>query len=133
METLKFVNSTMPSFIVSTSYDHYIMALCNITGFPYDNTYSTMLDMDFKDLSPDEGERIKEYRRAIVENPEFELLDRIFWKELPKLEISSLMDVVKPIGGEGKKEAVQDIISRFKSEGIGSLLHRRQHHRCTAS
>lgn len=114
VETLKFVNFTMPSFIVSTSYDHYIMALCNRTGFPYDNTYSTTLDMDFKDLNKDEGDRIKEFRREIVENPEFELLDKIFWKELPNLEISALMDVVKPIGGEGKKEAVQDIISRFK-------------------
>jgi energy-converting hydrogenase A subunit R len=114
METLKFVNSVMPSFIVSTSYDHYIMALCNRTGFPYDNTYSTRLDMDFKDLKPIEQEMIKGYRKAIVENPEFELLESIFFNELPKLEGASLMDLVKPIGGEGKKEAVQDIISRFK-------------------
>ena len=60
---------------------------------------------------------IKEYRTAIVENPEFELLDKIFWKEIPKLKIAALMDIVKPIGGEGKKEAVQDIISRYTSKG----------------
>ncbi len=58
-------------------------------------------------------DKIKEYRTAIVKNPEFELLDKIFWKEMPKLEIASLMDTVKPIGGEGKKEAVLDIISRY--------------------
>ena len=113
-ETLKFVNSIMPSFIVSTSYDHYIMALCNKTGFPYDNTYSTKLDMDYIDIDPKELDLIKEYRKAIVDNPEFELLDKIFWKKIPELKVAALMDIVKPTGGEGKKEAVQDIISRYK-------------------
>ena len=111
-ETLKYVSSKMPSFIVSTSYFHYIKALCNNTGFPIDNTYSTKLDMDLMDIKSSERDKIREYRTAIVENPEFELLDKIFWKEIPKLEISSLMDSVKPIGGEGKKEVVLDIISR---------------------
>jgi energy-converting hydrogenase A subunit R len=114
METLKFVNTTMPSFIVSTSYDHYIMALCNRTGFPYDNTYSTKLDMDFKDITPQEISLIKEFRKNIIDNHEFEVLEDIFWEKLPKLDVSSLMDIVKPIGGEGKKDAVLDIISRFK-------------------
>ncbi len=114
METLKFVDSTMPSFIVSTSYDHYITALCNKTGFPYENTYSTKLDLDSKDLDPKEQDQIKKFRSAIVKNPEFELLDKIFWTKLPKLDVAGLMEVVKPIGGEGKKEAVQDIISRYK-------------------
>lgn len=112
-ETLKFVNSVMPSFIVSTSYYHYVMAVCKKTNFPFENTYSTKLDMDFIDISDNEREMIKTYKSSIVENPEFELLDKIFWKELPELNVSSLMDTVKPIGGEGKKEAVQDIISRF--------------------
>jgi len=114
METLKFLSFIMPSFIVSTSYDHYIMALCKRTGFSYDNTYSTRLDMDLKDLKPTEQDKIKEYRKDIIQNPEFEFLDKIFFNELPKLEGAILMDTVKPIGGEGKKEAVQDIISRYK-------------------
>jgi len=114
LETLKFINSIMPSFIVSTSYYHYIKALCNKTGFPIENTYSTKLNMDFIDIKPSERDKIKEYKTEIVKNPEFELLDKIFWKELPKFEISGLMDTVKPIGGEGKKEVVQDIISRYQ-------------------
>jgi energy-converting hydrogenase A subunit R len=56
---------------------------------------------------------IKEYKTSIVKEPEFELLDKIFWKELPKLEIAAIMDTVKPIGGEGKKDAVLDIISKY--------------------
>lgn len=113
IETLKFINSIMPSFIVSTSYYHYIMAVCNKTGFPIDNTYSTKLDMDNVDINPEEIDIIKEYKANIVRDPQFELLDKIFWKELPKLKIASIMDTVKPIGGEGKKDAVLDIISKY--------------------
>ncbi len=113
IETLKFINSIMPSFIVSTSYYHYIMAVCNKTGFPIDNTYSTKLDMDNIDINPEEIDIIKEYKANIVRDPQFELLDKIFWKELPKLKIASIMDTVKPIGGEGKKDAVLDIISKY--------------------
>jgi energy-converting hydrogenase A subunit R len=113
-ETLKFVNSTMPSFIVSTSYNHYIMALCNRTEFPYDNTYSTKLDMDFTELDPHEADVIKEFRKQTIKTPEFEVLEEIFFDKIPKLKASAFMDNVKPIGGEGKKDAVLDIISRFK-------------------
>jgi energy-converting hydrogenase A subunit R len=113
VETMEYVNSIMPSFIVSTSYYHYILAVCNKIGFPIENTYSTKLDMDFIDINPDELDIIKEYKTSIVKEPEFELLDKIFWKELPKLEIAAIMDTVKPIGGEGKKDAVLDIISKY--------------------
>jgi len=36
-ETLRFVLGIMPSFIVSTSYEHYISALCEAVGFPFEN------------------------------------------------------------------------------------------------
>ena len=66
IETLKFINSIMPSFIVSTSYYHYIMAVCNKTGFPIENTYSTKLDMDNIDINPKEIDIIKGYKEEIV-------------------------------------------------------------------
>ncbi|MEN6574281.1 hypothetical protein [Methanobacterium aggregans] len=113
VETLKFVSSTMPSFIVSTSYEQYIEALCRRTGFPYENTYSTKLDMDRFNVNPDEAEKLREFKRTIVENPEFEVLDKIFWKNIPSMEIGGIMESVHPVGGEGKKEAIQDIIRRF--------------------
>ena len=113
-ETLDFVTNSMPSFIVSTSYEHYIKALCNITGFPYQNTYSTKLDMDCYQISPEDTERLKKFRKSIIERPEFDLLDEIFFKEIPSMDIGIILEDVNPVGGENKKEAVQDIISRFK-------------------
>lgn len=114
VETLNFIRNLMPSFIVSTSYEHYIRALCTVTGFPYENTYSTQLDIDSYKLSLTEEKKLKEFRRNIEERPEFEVLDEIFFKEIPSMDVGAVLEDVKTVGGENKKEAVQDIISRFK-------------------
>ena len=45
-KTMRFVQEFMSPFIVSTSYEHYISALCDAIGFPMENTYCTALDMD---------------------------------------------------------------------------------------
>lgn len=114
VETLNFIRNLMPSFIVSTSYEHYIRALCTVTGFPYENTYSTQLDIDSYKLSLTEEKKLKEFRRNIERRPEFEVLDEIFFKEIPSMDVGAVLEDVKTVGGENKKEAVQDIISRFK-------------------
>lgn len=114
VETLNFIRNLMPSFIVSTSYKHYIQALCTVTGFPYENTYSTQLDIDSYKLSLREEKKLKEFRKNMEEHPEFEVLDEIFFKEIPSMDVGAVLEDVKTVGGENKKEAVQDIISRFK-------------------
>ena len=114
VETLNFIRNLMPSFIVSTSYEHYIRALCTVTAFPYENTYSTQLDIDSYKLSLTEEKKLKEFRRNIERRPEFEVLDEIFFKEIPSMDVGAVLEDVKTVGGENKKEAVQDIISRFK-------------------
>jgi energy-converting hydrogenase A subunit R len=113
-DTLHFVNSIMPSFIISTSYEHYILALCNLTNFPPENAYYTKLNLESQPLNPEERKRLWDLRGKIIENPEFENLDKIFWEDVYSLKIGSIMDEVNPIGGEGKKEAIQDIMDRFK-------------------
>lgn len=111
-QTLKYVQRIMPSFIVSTSYQQYIQALCDIIHFPVENTYSTTLDLESQSLSKKEEERLKELRNIIIKNPDFEVLDQIFWEEIPSLEIGKIMEKVKTVGGEGKKEALLDIMSK---------------------
>lgn len=112
-ETLQYVKDTMPSFIVSTSYSQYIQALCDLTGFPFESTYSTGLDIDECPIIDTDKEKLMEYRRAIVENPDFGLIDKIFWEDMLKLHVHEIMKNVNPVGGEGKKEAVIDIINKF--------------------
>lgn len=114
IETLNYLNNTMPSFIVSTSYNHYIQALCNVTGFPFTNTYSTKLDMHVIKIEESEKETLKQFQKIIIKDPDFDVLEDIFWNQIPKLISGKLMEMVKPVGGEGKKEAVLDIINKNK-------------------
>ncbi len=115
-DTLQYIKSIMPSFIVSTSYSQYIQALCDLIEFPFENTYSTSLDMDECSISNEDKEKLMEYRKTIIENPDFEVIDKIFWDDILKLRIHEIMKNVNPVGGEGKKEAVLDIASKFGFE-----------------
>ena len=114
LDTLQFVFCIMPSFIVSTSYQQYIYALCDLTGFPYENTYSTTLDIEKYPLNPSEKERLMELREEIIKNGEFENLEKIFFQEIPTMDIGRIIADINPVGGEGKKDALKDIIKRFK-------------------
>ena len=133
-ETLRFVSRLMPSFIVSTSYEHYISALCEAVGFPFENTYCTRLEMDRYRLGEDEAERLKEIAREISEMPVIEVpegaesledlserdietvkrLDEIFWIELPRMSSGRMLREVNPVGGYEKANAVRDIASKMK-------------------
>jgi energy-converting hydrogenase A subunit R len=115
-ETLHFVCSIMPSFIVSTSYQQYINAICDLTDFPFENTYSTKLNIEKYPLTFEEKDKLLELKNRILENSDFKNLDEIFWKEIPNLEIGRIIDDVNPVGGEGKKEALEDIINKLKSQ-----------------
>jgi energy-converting hydrogenase A subunit R len=113
-DTLQFVYCTMPSFIVSTSYQQYIQALCNITGFPFENTYSTLLDVDKYSVTPAEKTRLMELREDVLKDSSFENLEKIFWEIIPQMSIGKIIEDVDPVGGEGKKDAVMDIMKRFQ-------------------
>lgn len=110
--TLGLLQFIMPSYIVSTSYEPYIQALCDLTNFSFNQCYCTRLDLDSHPLSEQEGKKLKEFRSSIVSDPEFDNLERIFWEDIPGMEIGSLIEEVKPVGGEAKKEAVLDIMAK---------------------
>lgn len=119
-ETLKHLNDMMPSFIVSTSYEPYIRALCDLIEFPFDQCYCTQIDMESHSLNEEDARRLKELKSSVIFNPSFDNLERIFWEEIPKMEIGSLFNEVHPVGGEAKKEAVLDIIHKnnFQSHNL---------------
>jgi len=113
-ETLNFVKSIMHSFIVSTSYKQYIQALCDLTGFPFENTYFTSLNIcDQCSVDEEEKQKLMEFRKTIIENPTFEILDKIFQDELLKLSVHEIMKNVNLVGGEGKRKAILYIINKY--------------------
>jgi energy-converting hydrogenase A subunit R len=132
-DTLTFIRKLMPSFIVSTSYEQYISSLCKLTGFPFENTYCTRLNIDKYDIGEEETKRLRELREEMVAMPMIEIpknsrsvndfserdqatiqrLDRIFWQELSKMESGRMLREVNPVGGSEKAKAVQDIVEKL--------------------
>ncbi|MEW6009771.1 MAG: hypothetical protein AB1604_00550 [Euryarchaeota archaeon] len=111
LSTLQLVKSMLPSYIVSTSYQQYIKALCQVTDFSYENTYSTTLDLEKINIQ-NEIESLKQFKEDIVNGADFKAMDEIFFKKLTSMESGKLIDAVITVGGEGKKLAVQEILKK---------------------
>jgi len=133
-DTLTVVRKLMPAFIVSTSYEQYISSLCKMTGFPFENTYCTRLNLDKYDITMEETKRLQELREEIVAMPMIEIpknaisvndfserdqatiqrLDEIFWQEIPRMDSGRMLNEVNPVGGSEKARAVQDIVEKLE-------------------
>ncbi len=136
-ETLRFTANIMPSFIVSTSYEHYISALCGAVGFAQENAYCTRLDIDRYELDDEETERLKALREEISKMPMIDVpgdaetldalpaeseatvkrLDGIFWRQIPRMKCGEMLKEVSPVGGFEKANAVKEI-----TENVGADL-----------
>ena len=132
-ESLEFIRELAEAYIVSTSYEHYIEALCRAITFPYENTYCTKVEIDKYGLHEKEKARLKELAAEIAKMPVIEIpvgaktiedfsekhrqtlqrLDEIFWHEIAKMEIGKIFKEVNPIGGRGKAEAVRQIAEKL--------------------
>jgi len=132
-ETLHYVRKIVHTFIVSTSYEHYIKALCQALDFPYENTYCTRLNLDKHSLATEERAKLKKIAKEIAEMPVIEIpekakslydfsekdrktiqrLDEIFWKEIANMNIGKILFEVNPVGGSEKAEAVKSIAEKL--------------------
>lgn len=117
---IKYIQSIMPCYIVSTSYNQYIKALSDKTGFIYENTYSTNLQLDKYDLNQEEQDKLLDIHDNILFDSSFENIHRIFTNVISKMEINNLIESVKPVGGIGKRDAILDIIDKnnYKPENL---------------
>jgi energy-converting hydrogenase A subunit R len=134
-DTLNFVSNLMLSFIVSTSYEQYIHALCSVVDFPRENVYCTKLDIDEYRVAKEEVERLRRLREEITAMPMIEIpdgavslndfsardqktirrLDEIFWEEIAEMESGKMLEEVNPVGGSEKARAVEDIVEKTGS------------------
>jgi energy-converting hydrogenase A subunit R len=132
-ETLKYVQSIAPAYIVSTSYEHYIEAMCHAIDFPCEKTYCTKARIDKYNITEEEKRKLKVLaeeisQMSIIEIPfrakslddfpeiyekTIERLDEIFWKEIACTELGKIFKEVNPVGGKEKAEAVKDIVKRL--------------------
>ena len=135
-ETLQFVKSIMPPFMVSTSYEQYINSLCDLIGFPKENVYCTRVSLNKYEIDNKEKIELRKLGKEISSMPMIEIpknatsvkdfsqrdqetlkrLDGIFWKEIPGMESGKILEEINPVGGYEKAEAVKDIVKKLKND-----------------
>jgi energy-converting hydrogenase A subunit R len=140
-ETLKHVTSITDAFIVSTSYEHYIRALCEIVEFPFENTYCTRLSIDKYILSSEEKAKLRTIAAEIASIPmmaipnlatsikDFSIkdqesirrLDELFLEEIPQMCCGKMFSDVVTVGGEQKADAIRQIIKKLGASLSGSM------------
>jgi len=133
-EMLECVRCSMPAYIVSTSYQQYIRALCDAVDFPLEDVYCTRSDLDKYNISDEEKAELKQLSKEMIELPMLEIppraqslkafpeemqkaverLDEIFWDEISSMRIGKALYRVNPIGGSEKATAVKDVLAKLK-------------------
>lgn len=136
-DTLKHVRNIADAFIVSTSYEHYIKALCKALDFPYESTYCTKLSIDKYFFSEKEKIELKKVAQEIAQMSILVIpptavsiedfsqkdqrvirrLDEIFWKEMVSMNSGKILAEVNPVGGKEKAEAIKDAVQR-----VGAMM-----------
>ena len=130
-KTVSYLKEKMSAFIISTSYQPYVAALCDFIDFPQENTYSTALDLDKYKILREEVKRLKTLLQKIMTLPSLNLsgvkkkedlslkmqetvqqLDDIFQKEIPSMECGRILEEVTPLGGKEKAKAVLDSLEK---------------------
>ena len=133
-ETLNHILCIADAFIVSTSYEHYIKALCRFVGFPFENAYSTRICIDKYKLMPQEKTKLKALAKEIAAMQNMTIppaarslkdfsakdqeticrLNEIFWKEIPNMRCGKIFSEVITVGGEQKAQAIREIAKKLK-------------------
>jgi energy-converting hydrogenase A subunit R len=128
-ETLQFIRGLMPSFIVSTSYEQYMRALCEVVDFPFENVHCTQLDIDRYEIDKAEAAALKRLGGEVAAMSMMQIpadatsiddlsvrdkatvkrLDEMFWDELSHMECGKMLKEINPVGGTEKASAVQRI------------------------
>jgi len=125
-EALQDIHGTMEAFIISTSYEPYIHALCEVIKFPKDRTYSTRIHLDQYPIRKEEKEKVIQLAQEVMKMEMIEWpdgaeglgdlsdrdqktltrLNQIFWVEIQEMAIGRVLDEVNPVGGKEKAKAV---------------------------
>ena len=141
-DTLLHIRTIAPTFIVSTSYEHYIRSLCQTVAFPFRNTFCTRLRIDKYKIPAEERNELKRYAKEISEMPMFDLppnaktlddlspdaekvtqrLNEIFWTEIAGMRVGKMYADVQPIGGTEKAQAIKSVIEKFGA-GLEDVIY----------
>ena len=133
---LSFTQYLLPSYIVSTSYQQYLQALCTSIGFDSTHVFATTLDLDAFSIPTTEVKQLQQLRAEIAAFPSIEIpenaesieefapstqrmihrLNQIFWIQLPSLISGQLLQNITLVGGIEKAQKVNVVTSQRKSQ-----------------
>lgn len=133
-EALQRIHAQMPTFIVSTSYEPYVCAVCGVFDLPFENAYCTKISLDSYELSEQEHQELLSLYEQIVQRSHIaipsgarhleelsardrqtvELLDHIFWERISQMEIGRVLREIQPVGGAEKARALREIAHQTK-------------------
>ncbi len=140
-QSLTYIRNMAEAFIVSTSYEHYLKALCNYIRFPFENTYCTRLCIDKYSIPEPEKAELKALAKEIATMPMITIphaaktlqdfssqdqetivrLDQIFWAQIPRMQSGKILSEVTTVGGEQKAQAIRDIAKRTQAPLNGMI------------
>ncbi|MCU0861876.1 MAG: hypothetical protein MUE65_06130, partial [Methanomassiliicoccales archaeon] len=135
-KAMRFVQELMAPFLVSSSYEHHVSAVCEEIGFPFDNAYCTRVSLDAVRIDDWEAQILKNLAQEIALMPVLEVpagarslrdfsprdqrtisrLDEIFWQDMSDLTSYHLLQDVSPLGGDEKAASLVDVC---KKTGVG--------------
>ena len=131
-KAMRFVQELMASFLVSSGYEHFVGAVCEEIGFPFDNVYCTRLSLDSVRIDDWESQILKNFAQEIALMPMLEVppgarsmrefpskdqqtiarLDEIFWQEMSDLSSYRFLNEVSIIGGDDKAASIVDVCKK---------------------
>ncbi|MGD1061598.1 MAG: hypothetical protein ABR879_09105, partial [Methanomassiliicoccales archaeon] len=68
-KAMRYVQEIMASFIVSTSYEHYVSAVCDAIVFPFENAFCTRVSLDQIRMDEWEARTIKNLAEEMSRMP----------------------------------------------------------------
>ena len=132
-KTLRYVQEIMSPFMVSSSYEHYVSAVCDLVGFPFENAFCTKVSLDSVRMDSWETDSIKHIAQDIVKMPVIEVartarsvrdlsqdarrtvqrLDQMFWNEMTDMQSYALMIDTQTVGDEEKASSVVEVCKKM--------------------
>jgi energy-converting hydrogenase A subunit R len=132
-DALQHIRSIAPTFIVSTSYEHYVSILCRVLGFPFENTYCTHVNIDKYKMAGKEKSLLRQIARETARMPIVSIprdaktiedfaerdrmailrLDELFWGKILGMGLGKMYSKVRIMGGAEKAEAIKDVVHKL--------------------
>ena len=76
LETLETIRALLPAYIISTSYTPYLRALCELSGFPFENVRCTELSLDTWEMPEDEAAWLRDWVPRVCARPMIQYPDK---------------------------------------------------------